>query len=255
MAGLGSWAAAGMARAGDPSPPAADAVTTEARPRLLLIGDSMIAGGFGLFLARALEADHGVEVIRQGKTSTGLARPDFYDWIDVGARLREKEQPTAVAVMFGGNDGQGLHMGRDADPEWIRWQDPGWTPEYRRRVDALADAVAPVGSGVGLFWIGMPVMGLERLHERVRHMNVIYRAQMAIRAHSEFIDIWDALAEDYGRFARTMIIDGKRRFIRSRDGVHLSTTGAHYLVRNVAPRIGGMMNGRGMVRGDDEPPA
>ncbi|MFO7565606.1 MAG: DUF459 domain-containing protein [Enhygromyxa sp.] len=206
--------------------------------KILMIGDSMIAGGFGLFLAQDLAREHGYEVDRRGKSSTGLARPDFHDWISVGAAARAEARPAAVVCMFGGNDGQGLHMGRKHDPEWIRYGEPGWTPEYRRRINAFADAVT--AEGERLFWIGMPQMRLARLHERVAHMNTLYEAEMALRPNARFVRIWDVLAVD-GEYSDHVEIGGKRTRVRTGDGVHITTAGAHYLADFVRPFIAGLL--------------
>ena len=96
-------------------------------PRVLILGDSMIAGALGLFLENGLRKEHGYEVLRYGKSSTGLARPDFFDWMKEARRQLEAfPDPDAVVAMFGGNDVQGLHMGKKGkgQTEWIVWQDP-----------------------------------------------------------------------------------------------------------------------------------
>jgi len=205
----------------------------EAAPyRVLIVGDSMIAGGFGLFLQRDLETHEGYSVERRGKSSTGLARPDFYDWIEEGAKARAETKPDAVVCMFGGNDGQGLYMGKDS---WIRWGEDEWSPEYRRRINRFADAVT--AEGERLYWIGMPQMRLERLHERVGHMNTIFEAEMAIRPNARFIDIWQVLADDKGRYADKLEIGGRRVRVRTGDGVHLTVDGCHYLADAVRPRL------------------
>lgn len=223
VAGLGALALTGL-----PKP------AHGAAKKILIVGDSMIAGGFGLFLARDLEAE-GFEVDRRGKSSTGLARPDFHDWIAEGAKAYAEFRPDAVVCMFGGNDGQGLYMGRKADPEWIRYEEPGWTPEYRRRVNAFADAVTPKGEH--LFWIGMPQMRLEKLHQRVKHINKIYRAEMAIRPKALFVDIWRVLADEQGKYADKIEIAGKKVRVRTGDGVHITTEGCHHLADHVRPEI------------------
>jgi hypothetical protein len=202
--------------------------------KILMIGDSMIAGGFGLFLAEDLEREHGYVVDRRGKSSTGLARPDFHDWITLGGAARAESKPTAVVCMFGGNDGQGLYMGKKAKPEWIRYGEPEWTPEYRRRINAFADAVT--AGGEWLFWIGMPQMRLEKLHDRVSHMNTIYESEMAIRPNARFVPIWDVLAMN-GKYSDQVVIDGKRTRVRTGDGVHITPAGAHHLADFVRPHL------------------
>ncbi|NVB38349.1 DUF459 domain-containing protein [Pseudenhygromyxa sp. WMMC2535] len=203
-----------------------------AQTKVLLLGDSMIAGGFGLFLARDLEREHGYLTERRGKSSTGLARPDFYDWIEEGAAARAAFEPDAVVCMFGGNDGQGLYMGRD---QWIRYGEAGWDEEYRRRIHFFADAVT--AGGEWLFWVGMPPMRLERLHTRVAHMNELYREALAIRPSARFLDIWSVLADDEGNYADHLEYAGKRERVRAGDGIHLNAAGSRLLADAVRPRI------------------
>ncbi len=219
-----------------------------AASKILIVGDSMIAGGFGLFLERALRGEHDFEVLRMGKSSTGLARPDFFDWIAQARRLTDTFTPDASVVMFGGNDVQGLYMGKG---QWIRWHEPGWNAEYARRVNALCDVLAPAGQRI--FWVGMPVMRPAKFHERVQRVNTIFRAEMAIRPKAEFIDVWWVLADEEGNYADRIVLDPpdpeasdatkapakrpKRVRVRAGDGIHLSPAGAMHLARYVLPII------------------
>lgn len=197
-----------------------------AATKILIVGDSMIAGAVGLFLEKGLREQHGYQVLRKGKSSTGLARPDFFSWPKEAQVQVDAYQPDAAVVMFGGNDVQGLRM---PDRGWIRWQEEGWSEEYARRVNALADIVAPAGRP--LFWIGMPVMRPEKFHLRVQRVNTIYRAEMAIRPGAHFIDIWQVLADERGAYAERLDADGepggKTVRVRAGDGIHLSVAGAH----------------------------
>lgn len=215
----------------------------EGTPQVLIVGDSMIAGGFGLYLERALRDEHQLEVLRRGKSSTGLARPDFFDWIAEAKRLVESFTPDVSVVMFGGNDVQGLYMGKG---EWIRWHEPGWNEEYARRINAFCDVLAPAGQRI--YWVGMPVMRPPKFHERVQRVNTIFRAEMAIRPHAEFIDIWWLLSDQDGNYADRIHLEPpstepaapgkkpkkpKRVRVRAGDGIHLSPAGAHHLARHV----------------------
>ncbi len=234
-------------------------------PRVLLVGDSMIAGALGLFLENQLREQHGYEVHRYGKSSTGLARPDFFSWMKEGKRQIEAfPDPDAVVAMFGGNDVQGLYMGREkrkggvrGPVEWITWHEEGWRHEYARRITEFADIVAP--DGRLLFWISMPVMRPEKFHKRVRKVNTIARAEMAIRPGGRFIDIWRLLADSEGNYAdrieppseggpegegegeadakATTKAKKNRVRVRAGDGIHLSVAGAHIVEAYVRERI------------------
>ena len=217
--------------------PLAAAVPRSARAEgktILMIGSSMMAGGFGLYLGQDLAREFGCTIDRRGKASSGLARPDFHDWIREGRKAREESNADLVVVIFGGNDGQGLWMGDKVSPPWIRYGEPGWIPEYRRRVNHFADAVAP--DHQRLFWIGMPQVRAEKLCKRVGEMNVVYESEMAFRPNARFISTWQAMTVR-GKYSDHMIVDGSRWRVRAPDGVHVSPTGAHVLADYVRPAI------------------
>ncbi len=229
--------------------PGRAAASPGAAAKILIVGDSMIAGGFGLYLEKRLEKGAGFSVYRQGKSSSGLARPDFFNWFTEAEKLVERERPDAVVVMFGGNDGQGLYMGREASSKWIRYGEENWTREYRRRVNVFADAIAPQGQQI--FWVGMPAMRPEKLNRRVKHINMIFRAEMAVRRQALFIDIWPSLAGSDGRYRDKLDIGGETRRIRAWDGIHLSGAGARLVVELVAPIVVEEL-GRAPMGGDDD---
>lgn len=228
------WGSVGLCVAMTPGVAAADRYGPKGGTRILVIGDSMIAGGLGLYLARALGEQDGYDVARRGKSSSGLARPDFYDWKQQAKQLVGDRPFDATVVMFGGNDVQGLRM---PDRQWIRWDEPQWPQEYARRVVALCDIVAPQLQQI--FWVGMPVMRPPKLGERVQRVNTIYRAEMAIRRNAEFIDIWSLLADEDGDYADSILLvpDGetqpKKVRVRAGDGIHLTVAGAHHVAAHV----------------------
>ena len=217
-------------------PVAASTARASGAARVLIVGDSMIAGGFGVFLERALVED-GYGVKRRGKSSSGLARPDFFDWQQEARHLAKAAPFDAAVLMFGGNDVQGLRM---PDRSWIRWHDEGWSGEYAARVARLCDTLSPRGQQI--FWVGMPVVRPEKMRSRVERVNTIFRAEMAIRRGAHFVDTWHLFADEQGGYSDRLTVetlrdDGsvRRQRVRMRagDGVHLTTAGAHYLKDHV----------------------
>lgn len=233
---------AGLVAATAVRPARADEPTATGGKKILILGDSMIAGAVGLFLEKGLRKHHGYDVQRRGKSSTGLARPDFFSWPKEAAAQVAAFPPDAVICMFGGNDVQGLWLSRG---KWVTWPEPGWPAEYARRVNAFADIVAP--NGEPLFWIGMPVMRPEKFHVRVQRVNTIYRAEMAIRPGGHFIDIWSLLADEAGNYADRLDLDGvpggKTERVRAGDGIHLSVAGAHRVEAHVRSIVHAKLSG------------
>ena len=54
--------------------------------KVLILGDSLAATGFGALLERRLDAHPLVVCFRKAKSASGLARPDFFDWMKEGKR-------------------------------------------------------------------------------------------------------------------------------------------------------------------------
>ncbi len=206
--------------------------------KILLMGGSQIAGGLGLYLSTALE-EQGYTVHRKAKSSSGLARPDFFDWPSEAARQYADFKPDATVCLFGGNDGQGLHMGKKADPKWIRWGEDGWVEEYGRRVDAFAGAVSPEGEMV--CWMGMPMVRPPKLRSRVQQMNEIFQAKMEAHDNRHYVETWSALTDAKGGYTDHKIIGGKKVLLRGHDGVHLTVKGAHHVADHVSPLVSGIV--------------
>ncbi len=204
------------------------------RSRALVLGGSAMVGAVGRCIEEGLDAA-GFVTLREAKISSGLARPDFFDWPARARALYESHLPDVTVCMFGGNDGQGLHMGQGAEPEWIRWHEPGWSEEYARRVTALAEAVATHGEH--LYWIGMPVMGSDERTERMYRLNQIARHQVGLLPRGYFVDTWELFADTRGGFSTTLRIGGERVTVRARDGVHFTRSGGRLLADHVVPMV------------------
>lgn len=207
---------------------------------VLVIGGSAMVGAVGRLIEDGL-TEAGLSAQRSAKSATGLARPDFYDWPTTAKKLYEEHSPIATVCMFGGNDGQGLHMGKKADPQWIRWHEEGWSQEYATRVQQFADAVAP--SGEHVFWVGMPIMRAKKLDGRVQRMNEIFRTQMEARSGGHFLDTRPVLADGNGKYAERLVVKGKRVQVRAGDGIHYTMSGARLLANHVVPLVAAQLVG------------
>ena len=200
--------------------------------KILIVGGSAMRGAVGSTFEEQLKAA-GYSVTRRTRGSSGLARPDFFDWQKEVRRLREAIKPHGTICMFGGNDGQGLFMGKKR--AWIRWHEEGWVAEYGRRVRAFAEGAAPAGEH--LFWIGMPPMRSPKLNGRMNRMNQIFRTAMSSHTNGHFFDTAPVLGTGNGAYADSIVVNGKRARVREPDGVHINRRGAKVLVNHVVPEI------------------
>jgi hypothetical protein len=191
-------------------------------------------GALGSELVEALE-QLGLETRCESRGSSGLSRPDFFDWPTIGAQAYREFRPHATVVNFGGNDAQGQRMPPGQEPPWVRWPEPAWPAEYGRRVVAFANAVAPRGEH--LFWLGMPAMRSVGFDNRLRKINRIVRSSLAGRPGARFVSLRRVLSRGQQRYSDELLVDGVETRVREPDGVHINRGGGRYVARKVAPQI------------------
>jgi hypothetical protein len=214
---------------------ASDAPAAGDGPTVLILGDSMVVTELGRDLGRTLERELAASVVRRGRSSTGLARPDFYDWFTEGARLAERVQPDVVVIIVGGNDGQDLvdEEGRGR----IRWRSEGWPAAYADRVHRFLDGMSAPGRR--FVWVELPAMAHRRLEGKLRLIRSVQREALAGRPDVVLqLDTAPCFYGEGGRLLADIPRGDKRgRPIRQEDGIHLSLFGARYVSRCIAPEL------------------
>ena len=95
------------------------------------------------------------------KVSSGLTRPDFYDWPRRMQQKMSEVGPQIVVVTFGGNDAQPIKV----DGKGYDVAAPEWSAEYGRRVGAMMDYLS--SEGRTLIWVGIPNAQSEDLTQRL----------------------------------------------------------------------------------------
>lgn len=116
----------------------------------LLLGSSSVNGTVGRTLERELGA-WGVHVRRRARSSSGFARPDFYDWHAQVDGLGALGRYSLIVIYAGGNDTQSLWLRPDERPtrrqQWLLWSDEDrWREIYAARVRGFVDALCAAGA-------------------------------------------------------------------------------------------------------------
>lgn len=204
-------------------------------PRVLLLGDSNIKTALGAELENAL-GDAGYDVVRHARSVSGMARPDFFDWVSKGGQLVAETQPDAVIIMFGGNDGQGLvPWGPQRRP--IRWsQEQEWRQEYGRRVASLAQELSRGGR---LVFLLSPTNRRPRTAQtKMRRIIAVQREALAGMDRAAWIDTFSLSSAPDGHYL-AVGPDARGRIVpyRSGDGIHLTRAGAAALTRSLLPAL------------------
>jgi hypothetical protein len=239
--------------AASPKPePAADAPAVPAAPetppppptprKVLILGDSLAATGFGALLEKRLDAHPDVECFRKAKSASGLARPDFYDWIAEGKKQADLREPDLVVVIMGGNDGQDITKRPKSGDKRVAWDTDAWKAAYRERIDAfLAGVVAP---GRKLLWLGLPKMGMRSLETKLETIRAVQREAIdALGEIGTYLDTVPFVTDEEGELLMNAKVgtSKKAQAIRADDRIHFTMSGSEYFAEKVYPEVLGAL--------------
>ncbi len=224
-------------------------VPTAANKAVLYVAGDSDAGTFGPYLEKLMKKTKVVDPHLDYTSSTGLSRPDFYDWPSRFADQIPKVNPDIVVVAFGGNDAQGI---RNGDKTWAVNHSPGsggddadWKAAYGKRVGAAMDYLG--GDNRTLIWVGIPNSTNPVNTARLQVQNEVVIAEAGKRPKVVFIDTWNRFTGLDGGFATSVQDprDGVFKEVRASDGFHLNQTGAEILALDIADAIRNELTARG----------
>lgn len=197
---------------------------TSADPlRVLVVGDS-VADGPGQRLAARLAPTGRIVTTVDARPSTGLSRPDSFDWPAHLADDLARGHPDVVVAMWGANDAQAMPLRSGAAP----FASPAWLDAYVARARAVTDEV--LGAGARLVWVGEPVMRSAAFDHDMQVIAGAVQGGMGRRAGAMFSDAAQAVATPDGRYADALPdAAGHQHLVRATDGVHLTWEGADRL--------------------------
>lgn len=203
--------------------------TAEEPLRLWILGDSMMQV-VGQSLVNAAGGTGVIDATLEYRVSTGLTRPDYFDWPGRMVELMSGGPSDAVVVMFGANDAQGIVTSQGPTDFGT---DP-WIAEYRARVAPVMDFLAADGRRV--YWVGQPVMRSERFSGRMAALNDVYRSEAERRTDVTYVDSWAVFGPD-GGYAAYLDDGSGPTLVRQSDGIHLTRAGGDRLAAVVLAAI------------------
>jgi hypothetical protein len=200
---------------------------------LYVAGDSMM-GLPGMALVNLSNKTKLIKPMLDYHISTGLVRPDFFNW---PAQLQSQVKafdPGAVAVMFGANDNQPVQT---ASGDIHQFGSDGWKKEYRKRVE---DAVALMFQGGvrRIYWIGQPIMPSGSYNDQIKLMNDIYASVAEKTFGVDYIDAYKLLSNGSGQYSQYLPDkNGEMQQVREQDGEHLTYAGGLRIAQAVVDAI------------------
>jgi len=190
--------------------------------RILLIGDSNFFGSLGHTLRKGFEAEGHVVHLR-GKASSGLARPEFFDWFAEAERLIADFEPTIIVSMLGANDVQRITW--PALDDRVQWKDEaGWRRAYHGRVRQFMKLLS--GGGRSVFYLSPTNRGWRIAVDAVTKVREVQRRAATGLAGVEWIDMFPLSSDEHGSWLKVGRDDnGKPVVYRRPDRIHLTGAG------------------------------
>jgi uncharacterized protein len=194
--------------------------TTADPLRVLIIGDSL-----GLDMGGALQYDLAatgvVSASLDARESTGLTRPDYFDWPAELQSDLKKVDPQVVVVMMGANDAQDF-----LGPPDVPYSSPQWNTMYSQRASQFMK-IAQSG-GAAVIWIGMPPMQNPGLSAQMNDIDAVDQGAAARQTPLvHYLSTWTVLGTPQGGYT-AFITNGAGQVvnIRTPDGTHLTPGGS-----------------------------
>ena len=205
---------------------------TAANPlRVLIVGDSI-----GIDLGDALQPDLAqtgvVSAALDGRVSTGLTRPDYFNWpAELTADLKS-QNPQVVVIMIGANDAQDF-----LGPPDVPYTSPQWNTLYAQRVAQFMQ-IAQSG-GATVVWVGMPPMQNPGLNAQMSDVNAVVQ-QQAAKAHPPvtYLSTDRSLGTAQGGYT-AFVTNGAGQVVnvRTPDGTHLTPGGGQVVAQQVIAEL------------------
>ena len=183
----------------------------------LVIGDAL-GGGLGAGLSRMAEPEPRFEIVNRFQETSGIARPEVYDWAASLPKIMEGKEFNAVVVLLGANDRQAI---REGDFRLV-FNTPEWKAAYEARIDELLDVLN--AAGVKVFWVAIPPMGDAKYEADMKivaalqKQEVLGKGQVYVDLRSAFLtpdgEYTDKGPDDTGE-VRQAALPGWRRFFQA----------------------------------------
>src|SRR5450631_3551123 len=229
LAALAAISALGAAR----SAPA----ESESKIRIAFVGDSTSDGyweGVTVAVGRDACLKGQLEIGRFAKNSTGLTRPDRFDWVNELRRVGESFKPKLFVMSLGLNDTQSVVEHGQITMD----NSPLYDEKYKERITAVLQNAA--GAKAALLWIGPPAMRAPAADKDAREKNRLFQEAIAAFgvADIQYVEPWKLTGAGTDAFASYGPDPGGRMVqIRTSDGQHFTVAGEILAASYLLPKI------------------
>jgi hypothetical protein len=214
-------------------PPPGSWTPTRKNQLAMWVGGDSMAMIFGQSLVAMSQPTHVIDAVLDYKVSSGLSRPDFFNWpLRLQAQMKSFDPHVAVA-MFGANDGQSVQY----QGKILQFDAPAWLALYHKRVGDAMDIL--IGSQHRqVWWVGLPIMRSGAFSKVIKVLDSVYKAEAATRPDVHWVDTYLMFADKNGHYQDYLPgPSGQAELMRQSDGIHFSRAGADMAAKLVLDQI------------------
>lgn len=210
------------------APPSSPGDTPPMRYRILMLGDSLMED-LGPMMHRMMRHRKGLEFIISAKYSTGLCRPDYFNWPRHMNNVVRRYLPDLVIFFIGANDGMPIRQGNGLVPTGRET----WRAAYAAKMDELVGIARSVGADI--IWVELPAVGGT-------YNKLLHQTQVAQRTYCESNGITTLrtdpfLSGEWGRFEPYGDYHGSYTRLRTKDQTHLTRQGNLKILEHLLPVV------------------
>jgi uncharacterized protein len=177
----------------------------------------------------------------ESRLSTGLARPDLFNWYTRFTQVISALHPRVAVLSFGADDAHGYMAGVPAGKSIGPLGSASWDAEYRRRVDGVTRELN--AAGVYVMWLGLPIPDGPGFKKSFPIVNRILES--VARAHAKtatYVDTWHLLDDAHGRYTPYLRVHGKLTLMRLPDGVHYTSAAGDLIAAQTLKQLRTVFN-------------
>ena len=199
--------------------------------RILLTGDSLMES-MGPQMVKAMKGYKNITLRPIGKRSTGLARPDYYNWPKVLEENLISFRPQIVVMWVGTNDPQNIYGPKGlGQPLSVAWK-----KAYAKKLLEIHTLCKKYKAK--LIFIGPPAVDEEPLDSQLRELEKLMAKFCKLHKRG-YVSSRYTLGDRKGRYLHEKRMpNGRMATIRWNDRVHITGDGNLLMMHELLPYMG-----------------
>ena len=204
-------------------------VVSRTHPATIFVAGDSLSAEFGTSLYRIAASEHVYRVAGNGsvdfRVSSGLTRPDYFNWPAELAHDVSTLNPQIVVLMLGSNDNQPIVA---PNGHTYGFGTEGWKQEYHRRVGAVMDQL--IARNRWVVYVGVPILATR--NDQWPIINTVIEQEAAKRSRAVYIDSFTLFQDPNGHYTQYLPnAQGQLVEVRTDDGIHFQRAGGDLLAR------------------------